>query len=159
MNRLSGTTGISGAVDAVFVLDRKNRAQNAALLVCTGRDVEYRELELRFSKERCVWDLISDSAEHPEQLLTPELNAFLGYMKEVKFFSGGNTELTEAFNTSSGSAVEPKRLKQLMNCSKEALRELGLTFRSYRSNGQRRVEVWYTEPVTQVPQVTQKTDP
>lgn len=111
VNRLSGTTGISGAVDAVFVLDRKDRAQNAALLVCTGRDVEYRELEIRFSKERCVWDLVSDSAEHPEQLLPPELNAFLEYMKEVKFFSGGNTELVDAFNTFSGSAVEPKRLK------------------------------------------------
>lgn len=157
VNRLSGTTGISGALDAVFVLDRKDRAQNAALLVCTGRDIEYRELELRFSKERCVWDLVSDSAEHPEQLLPLELNTFLGYMKKVKFFSGGNTELTEAFNASTGGTIEPKRLKQLMNCSKEALRELGLTFRSYRSNGQRLVEVRYTEPVTQVPQVTQKT--
>ena len=74
-------------------------------------------------------------------------------------YSGGNTELAETFNTSTGSAIEPKRLKQLMNCSKEALRELGLTFRSYRSNGQRLVEVRYTEPVTQVPQVTQKTGP
>lgn len=127
--------------------------------MCTGRDIEYRELELRFSKERCVWDLVSDSAEQPEQLLPPELNAFLEYMKEVRFYSGGNTELAEAFNASTGSAIEPKRLKQLMNCSKEALRELGLTFRSYRSNGQRLVEVRYTEPVTQVPQVTQKTGP
>ena len=159
VNRLSGTTGISGAVDAVFVLDRRDRAQNAALLVCTGRDVEYRELELRFSKERCVWDLVSDSAEHPEQLLPPELNAFLGYRRDVKFFSGGNRELADAFNVFSGDAVEPKRLKQLMNCSREALRELGLTFRSYRSNGQRLVEVRYTKPVTQVPQVTQKTGP
>ena len=159
LNRLSGTTGISGAVDAVFVLDRKERAQNAALLVCTGRDVEYRELELRFSKERCVWDLLSDSAENPEQLLPSEMVCFLEYMKEVTFFSGGNTELTEAFNTYAGSTIEPKRLKQLMNCSKEQLRELGLTFRSYRSNGQRLVEVRYTEPVTQVPQVTQETAP
>lgn len=157
VNRLSGTTGISGAVDAVFILDKKERAQNTALLVCTGRDIEYRELELKFSKERCVWDLLSDSAANPEMLLPPELNAFLEYMKEVKFFSGGNTELAEAFNASSGSTIEPKRLKQLMNCSKEALRELGLTFRSHRSNGQRLVEVRYAEPVTQVPQVTQKT--
>ena len=80
-------------------------------------------------------------------------------MREVKFFSGGNRELADAFNVFSGDAVEPKRLKQLMNCSREALRELGLTFRSYRSNGQRLVEVRYTKPVTQVPQVTQKTGP
>lgn len=128
-------------------------------LVCTGRDVEYRELELRFSKERCVWDLLSDSAENPAQLLPSEMMCFLEYIREVTFFSGGNTELTEAFNTYAGSTIEPKRLKQLMNCSKEQLRELGLTFRSYRSNGQRLVEVRYTEPVTQVPQVTQETAP
>lgn len=83
VNRLSGTTGISGAVDAVFVLDKKERAQNTALLVCTGRDIEYRELELKFSKERCVWDLVSNSTESPEMLLPPELNAFLEYMKEL----------------------------------------------------------------------------
>ena len=159
VNRLSGTTGISGAVDAVFVLDRKERVQNTALLVCTGRDIEYRELELRFSKERCVWDLLSNSAKNPAQLLPSEMMCFLEYMKEVTFFSGGNTELTEAFNTYAGSTLEPKRLKQLMNCAKEQLRELGLTFRSYRSNGQRLVEIRYTEPVTQVPQVTQETAP
>lgn len=148
LNMLSGTTGISGAVDAVFVLDRKERAQNAALLICTGRDVEYRELELRFSKERCVWDLVSDSAENPEQLMPPEMASFLMYMKEAKLFSGGNTELAEAFNTYTGNTIEPKRLKQQMNRWKENLRELGVTFRSYRSNGQRLVEVRYTDPVT-----------
>ena len=55
--------------------------------------------------------------------------------------------------------MEPKRLKQMMNLWKDNLRELGLTFHSYRSNGQRMVEVRYEEPVTQVPQVTQKTAP
>ena len=148
VHRLSGTTGISGAVDAVFVLDKKDRNNDAALLVCTGRDVEYRELELRFSKERCVWDLVSDSAENPEQLLPQELILFLEYMKEAKFFSGGNTELAEAFNACTGNTIEPKKLKQMMNLWKENLRELGLTFRSYRSNGQRLVEVQYTDPVT-----------
>ena len=148
VHRLSGTTGISGAVDAVFVLDKKDRNNDAALLVCTGRDVEYRELELRFSKERCVWDLVSDSAENPAQLLPREMMRFLEYMKQVECFSGGNTELAEAFNIYAGSSIEPKKLKQLMNRWKEKLRELGLTFRSYRSNGQRLVEVQYADPVT-----------
>lgn len=159
VNKLSGTTGISGAVDAVYVLDKKERSQNTALLICTGRDVEYRELELRFSKERCVWDLISDSAENPEVMLPPEPISFLEYMKEAKRFSGGNTELAEALNVYTRGTVVPKRLKQMMNCWREQLRELGIAFRSYRSNGQRLVEVRYEEPVTQVPQVTQKLGP
>jgi hypothetical protein len=80
-------------------------------------------------------------------------------MKECKHFTGGNTELADAVFACTGVAVEPKRLKQLMNCWREQLRELGVTFRSYRSNGQRLVEVWYNEPVTQVPQVPQELVP
>ena len=154
INKLSGTTGISGAVDGVYVLDKKERAQNAALLIVTGRDVEYRELELRFSKERCVWDLVSDSLEAPERLLPPELGSLLEYMKQCKMFAGGNTELADAVGDFCGTAVDPKRLKQLMNCWREALLELGMSFRSYRSNGQRLVEVQYAEPVTQGTQET-----
>lgn len=75
-----------------------------------------------------MWDLLSDSAENPAQLLPSEMMSFLAYMKEVTFFSGGNTELTEAFNTYAGCSIEPKRLKQLMNCSKEQLRELFLLY-------------------------------
>ena len=152
VNKLSGTTGISGAVDAVYVLDKQERAQNAALLIATGRDVEYRELELRFSKERCVWDMVSDSVASPEQLLPAELRSLVELMKSVESFSGGNTELAAAVNAFSECSVEPKRLKQLMNCWRESLASLGVTYRSYRSNGQRLVEVRYTEPVTQVPQ-------
>jgi len=74
-----------------------------------------------------------------------ELMHFLEYMKEAKFFSGGNTELAESFNAHTGNTIEPKRLKQMMNLWKENLRELGMTFRSYRSNGQRLVEVKYTD--------------
>lgn len=57
---------------------------------------------MSFSKERCGWDLVSDSAENSEQLLPQELMCFLEYMKEAKFFSGGNTELAEAFNSCTG---------------------------------------------------------
>ena len=145
LNRLSGTTGISGAVDAVYVLDRKERGQNAALLVCTGRDIDHRELGLRFLKEQCIWELVSDSAENQQMLLPQELVSFLEYMRERRSFAGGNTELAEAFNAHTGGNIEAKRLKQLMNCWKETLREEGLTFRSYRSNGQRFVEVRFTE--------------
>ena len=121
--------------------------------------MDYRELELKFSKENFVWELISDSLEKPESLLPPELIFFLEYMKTVGYFSGGNTELADRFREYSGTEMEPKRLKQLMNRFRDSLQELGLTFRSHRSNGQRLVEVRYTEPVTQVPEVTQKTGP
>ncbi len=83
-------------------------------------------------------------------------NSFLGFMKEKKSFSGGNTELAEAFTSHTGERVELKRLKQLMNVWRAQLLEQGVSFHSHRSNGQQLVDVQYTSPVTEV---TQKTGP
>lgn len=80
---------------------------------CTGRDIEDRVLELHFSKEDYVWELVSESGQ--DVGMPKVMDAFLGFMKEKKSFSGGNTELAEAFTSHTDERVEPKRLKQLMN--------------------------------------------
>lgn len=77
LNKLSGTTGLSGAVDAVFVLDRSHRHSDSATLVCTGRDIAYREMELRFSSEAHRWELVADSLQTPDLLLPPEMSALV----------------------------------------------------------------------------------
>ncbi len=146
LNKLSGTTGISGAVDAVFVLDKSRRSESSATLICTGRDIEYRELELRFTKESCRWELISDSADAPELLLPEEMTLLLRFMAKQVSFSGSNTELAERFSESCGKSISPKALKQLMNKWRYRLEEQGLFFRSYRSNGQRLVELSFRAP-------------
>lgn len=46
MNMLSGTTGLSGVVDTVFILDKRKRTDSEATLFCTGRDIESVELRL-----------------------------------------------------------------------------------------------------------------
>ena len=50
-HRISGTTAISGAVDSSFTLVEEKRGSGRARLTCVGRDIEYRELELRRSEE------------------------------------------------------------------------------------------------------------
>ena len=92
VNRLSGTTGIGGVVDAVFVLDKDERNQNHARLICTGRDIEHRELELRFDKTTCIWELLSDSLNSPENLLPQEMKMLLTFMKQKEYFHGTSTE-------------------------------------------------------------------
>lgn len=126
-------------MDAVFILDKSKRSQSNATLICTGRDIEYRELELKFSKDNCAWELVADSAEEPMLLLPKEMVSFLDFMRETVSFSGSNSELTDAFNTHSGIAILPKGLKQMMNKWRYQLEEQGVHFRSYRSNGQRLV--------------------
>ena len=154
-NRLSGTTGITGAADNLFILDRKDRRQSDAQLICTGRDIGDRVVHMRFSRECYVWTMISDSAETPEVILPAELNALVRYIKEVEHFLGGNQELCQRIMESTGVSATPKGLKQKMNVWRQALAEMGVVFESRKANGERTVEVHYESQGTQVAQRAQ----
>ena len=143
LNKISGTTGISGAVDTTFILDKSKRSQNNATMICTGRDIEYRELELNFSKENHIWDLVSDSVESPEILLSDEMIQLIEFMKKVKIFKGTNTEFAEEFNPFCRKEISAKALKQMMNKWRYELESNNIYFNSYRSNGKRFVNVHY----------------
>ena len=144
LNKLSGTTGISGAVDAAFILDQSKRNATGATLICTGRDIAYRELELNFSKEKYVWERISDSLDNPMQILPIELVSLVEFMKQERSFSGSNTAFTERYNSFSGRSLSPKALKQMMNRWRYALEEQGVIFENHRSNGQRLLEISFS---------------
>lgn len=143
INKLSGTTGISGAVDTVFVLDKDKRNENKANLLCTGRDIEQREFQLSFNTENCTWDLINDSLENPVPSMPQEIIDFIEFMKSLKHFKGSNTDLVESFNSVKGYSLSAKSLKQMMNKFRYDLEDRGIRFSSHRSNGQRLVEVSY----------------
>ena len=161
VNKLSGTTGITGAVDCVFVLDKSRRREDAATLVCTGRDIEHRELELRFSKEDFIWNLMADSAAESMGTMPKDMVALVEFMKQIGTYSGGNTVLAQQFSTFSGLPATAKGLKQQMNKWRYRLEDFGVTFQSNDSkgskNGQpgRTVDVWYHAPPTQTTQTTQ----
>ena len=144
-NTLSGTTGISGAVDTSFVLKRSNRNEMNATLCCTGRDIESRELELKFNKDTCTWELLADSMEEPTMLLPKEMAALIEFMRETVSFSGNNTVFAEAINAYAGLDVKAKGLKQMMNTWRYTLEDHGVHFRSYRSNGQRLLDISFSE--------------
>ncbi len=144
LNKISGTTGISGAMDAIFVLDKSKRNADTATLVCTGRDIEYREMEMKLSKENCVWTLVSDSLENPQMILPDEMVSLVELMKAQKFFSGTNSEFTELFNSHYGKRLSAKSFKQMMNRWRYSLEEHGVQFTNRRSNGQRLVDISYS---------------
>ena len=144
LNKISGTTGISGAMDAIFVLDKSKRNADTATLVCTGRDIEYREMEMKLSKENCVWTLVSDSLENPQLILPDEMVSLIEFMKTKKSFSGTNSEFIELFNSYYGKKLSAKSLKQMMNRWRYSLEEQGVQFTNRRSNGQRLVDISYS---------------
>lgn len=53
---ISGTNGLLGAADGAFIMQKKRRTENTALLDIVGRDQPDQELTLEFDRERCVWE-------------------------------------------------------------------------------------------------------
>ena len=60
METVSGSYGVSGAVDTVLVMATK---PNGTVLDIRGRDVESAELAIEFDKQTCRWRLLGDAAE------------------------------------------------------------------------------------------------
>ena len=143
LNRLSGTTGISGAVDSVFILEKGRRSQKNATLICTGRDIEDRELDLSMNKDTHRWELMADSVDDPSMLLPPDVSLFSEFMFCISRFDGSNTDLAELYNKETGKKITAKALKQMMNNYRFELENLGVFFESRRTNGKRLVKVWH----------------
>lgn len=65
--RISGTNGLSGAADSMWVLAKERRSDDTATLSITGRDVEQTDLVLRFNKTSCLWENLGDADAFAEQ--------------------------------------------------------------------------------------------
>lgn len=61
MNTVSGSSGITGSADSIWVLKRASRGVGDATLTVTGRDVEFRELKLALRD--CRWNLIERTSD------------------------------------------------------------------------------------------------
>ncbi|HVU66271.1 MAG TPA: AAA family ATPase, partial [Ktedonobacteraceae bacterium] len=64
-DEISGTTGLTGAVDTSMVLKRA-RGERDATLHLTGRDVEEQELALTFNPTTCAWTVTGNAAERQQ---------------------------------------------------------------------------------------------
>ena len=77
LDRVAGTTGITGAADSVWVLDT-GKGEASAILQVTGRDIETQEIAMKF--ENGIWcalgpaDEVALSGERKEIILLLEEN-------------------------------------------------------------------------------------
>ena len=139
MNMISGTTGISGAADSTFVLQRDSRSENSATLYCTGRDIEYRELPLAFDPDAHVWQLRSEDTvwkPRPIDRIVVSLSALLHSRGS---FSGTATELVDALKPYHGEPLLPNVLMKHLVRYEDTLRRNGIELESKRTRDRREV--------------------
>lgn len=57
-NNLSGSTGLTGAVDVIMRIDKDKRDSEESTLLITGRDVEPQALQMKFDKDSMRWQCL-----------------------------------------------------------------------------------------------------
>ena len=140
MNMISGSTGLSGAADSTFVLQKNSRLANVASLHCTGRDIPDRTLKLEFGEEDHVWKLLEDSktCSSASKISTLQLvHLFSALLSADPTYTGTPSALSAKIDPDGRLGITPKKVTRLALESVETLRENGILVKTYRSNGKR----------------------
>jgi len=91
---ISGTNGLLGAADGAFIMHKKKRTDNEAVMDIVGRDQPDQELTIEFDRERCVWKFKKAETELWKQPPNPLLEAINNFLAEDKpEWEGTPTEL------------------------------------------------------------------
>jgi len=140
MNMISGSTGLSGAADSTFVLQKNSRLANVASLHCTGRDIPDRTLKLEFGVEDHVWKLLEDSktCSGASKISALQLvHLFSALLSADPAYTGTPSALSAKIDPDGSLGITPKKVTRLVRESVAALREKGILADTYRSNGKR----------------------
>ena len=140
MNMISGSTGLSGADDSAFVLQKNARSANAASLHCTGRDIPDRTLKLELGEDDHVWKLLADSktCSSASKISALQLvHLFSALLSADPIYTGTPSALSAKIDPDGSLGITPKKVTRLVRESVAALRENGILADTYRSNGKR----------------------
>ncbi len=144
MNMISGSTGLSGAADSTFVLQKNSRLANIASLHCTGRDIPDRTLKLEFGEEDHVWKLLEDSKPcgGASKISALQLvHLFSALLSADPAYTGTPSALSAKIDSDGRLGITPKKVTRLVLESVETLRENGILVKIYRSNGKRLISL------------------
>ena len=144
MNMISGSTGLSGAADSTFVLQKSSRLANIASLHCTGRDIPDRTLKLEFGEEDHIWKLLEDSksCSGASRISTLQLvHLFSELLRADPTYLGSPSALSAKIDPDGSLGITPKKVTCLVLESVETLRENGVLVKTYRSNGKRLISL------------------
>ncbi|MFI3249828.1 MAG: hypothetical protein R3Y07_02560 [Eubacteriales bacterium] len=139
-NEISGTTGLQGVVDGMYVLSQSRKLNEGATLHCIGRDFARRELELYMNSDH-VWEKTSDSLQDPHHFLSELMKSIVKFVEATGFFRGSATELSTLLRGHSDDHFSNKVLSKNIKLHKKELETFGIKSKCYKSNGQKLIEL------------------
>ncbi len=139
-NQITGSTGLQGACDNMYVLAQGKRGEGSATLSCLGRDVIRRELELERGEDM-IWIKTSDSMAEASVADLKFIKAIEELMKERDKFVGTATELSSLIQEKRGDKISNKMITRMLKRLSLSLKSLGITATNRKSNGNRIIEI------------------
>jgi len=143
---ISGTSGLLGAADGAFILQKEKRTSNTATLDVSGRDQQDQKLYLVRDTEKLSWDLEKAETElwreAPEPLLeelAKKINA------NTPDWEGSPTELVAFLDVD----IKPNVLTMKLNVNAGRLfNDYGIRYESSRSHDGRKVKFHLEQTIT-----------
>ncbi len=139
---VSGSSGISGSADKIFVLQKDCRMKNTAKLICVGRDVESYEFHIEHDQETHIWKQLNPV--EVQEKITPEMIKDLrDYIKSVSIFSGIASELVEEIFRFNGKEYYHSVLKKNIIKHNDFLASNSIIYTENRSFDRREFTLCY----------------
>lgn len=136
---VTGSTGLLGAADGSYVLQKEKDRDGMAKLFIRGRDIEEQILTICFSKETMTWEFISGNTPAQEELKKDKIISFLmEFMKKEMRFVGTAGELSEKLMAAGCPDVNPNVLSRKLKKYADQLQQEGISYAKNRS-GERRM--------------------
>ncbi len=109
---ISGTNGLLGAADGVFLLRKEKRTANSATLEISGRDQQDQKLHLTRNTENLTWELERKETELWKVPPEPLLEKIAGFVTENNpNWCGTATELSEKIGSEIPVNAITKKIK------------------------------------------------
>ena len=133
---ISGTNGLLGAADGAFIMQKKKRTDNTAVLDIVGRDQPDQELTIEFDRERCIWKFKKAETELWKQPPNPLLEAINELLTEDRQeWEGTATELLKLLPDMQLSANVLSRRLNVVNS--QLLNDYGIFYDNKRGHERR----------------------
>ncbi len=130
---ISGTNGLLGAADGAFIMHKKKRTDNTAVMDIVGRDQPDQELTIEFDRERCIWKFQKAETELWKQPPNPLLEAINEFLTgEVQEWEGTATELLKQLPDMQLSANVLSRRLNVVNS--QLLNDYGIFYDNKRGH-------------------------
>ena len=136
LNTISGSTGLVGAVDGVYVLEKTKRASSKGKLTIANRDTKDFCFIVDFDRDNCRWLLVSkDDEADSEEAICILLDDFI-----QDSWKGTATELSsELKKLDCDSDLSPTTVTKQIKCNADLLKSRYGISVSFERNYQRRI--------------------